>query len=141
MNLSLLALHYTLGIVSVLGLIQCVRVLSITRRDMSALLAAGVNGPKRLIVEGRRTQSAYLLGAFAVLLLGGARVAFAEDYELDQPLVLTMIISFNILALLLGLKEMTIRRNRLQVDAYYDQENQATVTHGHRRSTDRLPGA
>ena len=135
MTVSHLFIHYGLLFLALFGVVQCVRVLRIAMLDMKSLTASGTNGPKRLIVMGRLNQGAFLLAVFAVLTLIGARVALAHEFELASPLVITLIVSSDVIALILGMKEITIRRTRTKLDAYYDETHTAP-THAHRRSTD-----
>ena len=128
--------HYGLLILSVGGVTEIARVLWITLRDLKALDVQGVNGPKRIVVVTRQYQSAFLLAVFAVLLGLGGRVALAKEYEIEGPLILTFIVAVDTIALLLGLKEWTIRRARHRLDAYADHELATRVVHVHRRTTD-----
>lgn len=139
MTISHFAVHYGLLLLSLGGVIECVRVLRIGLFDMRALELTGSNGPKRIWVHGRLSQSTFLLAVFAVLLALGARIALAPHVEVDVPLVLTLIVSCDAIALVLMLKEITIRRTRTRLDAYYDAsklEEATAVLHGHRRRTD-----
>jgi hypothetical protein len=139
MTISHLAIHYGLLLLAFSGVVECVRVLRIGLSDMRALSIQGANGPKRIWVVGRLNQSAFLLAVFAVLLTIGARVALASEAELGHALVLTLVVACDAIALVLMLKEVTIRRTRSRLDSYYDasvQEQVQAVHHAHRRSTD-----
>lgn len=134
-------LHYGLLILSVGGVIEITRVLWTTLLDARALEAQGVNGPTRLAVTTRQHQSAFLLAVFAVLLGVGGRVALANEYELDASLSITLIISCDTIALLLGLKEWMIRKRRDRLDAYAERDLASKRSiFSHRRVTDVVPG-
>lgn len=128
--------HYGLLILALAGVVECVRVLRIALLDMRMLTTEGVNGPKKLSVVGRLTQSGFLLATFSVLLAVGGRIALSGEGELEGPLVLTLVTSCDVIALVLMVKEITIRRTRTKLDAYYDSTQQQISRHGHRRRTD-----
>src|SRR5688500_17435416 len=131
-------IHYGLLILSAGVVIELTRLLCVTLRDIKAPNADGVNGPKRLVVLTREYQSAFLLAVFAVLLGLGGRIALAREYELEGSLVLTLIVAVDTIALLLGLKEWTVRKSRARLEAYADLDMAAQQTrlHVHRRITD-----
>jgi hypothetical protein len=132
-----IAIHYGLLILAVFGVVETLRLLSTAWQDMKALSSAGVNGPRREVVLMRIYQSAFLLAVFGLFLSGGARVAMAKEYELLEPLTVTLILMADVSALLLLAKQFTMRRSRRRLDAYHDEMFPTKLgPFAHRRSTD-----
>lgn len=133
MHINDLIVRYGLIALAIGGLIECIRVFRITLLDKEALTAQRANGGKKIIVETRWTQSAFLLGVFAVLIGLGGRVALASREEMSEPLVTTMVVLVDVVALLLTLKEQRVLKGRERVDNYYDHQESLYT---HRRKTD-----
>lgn len=135
-HISHFGLHYGLLLLGTGGVVEILRVLGIARRDMQALLKEGLNGPRREAVLSRIYSCCFLLAVFAVLLNTGRRIAVAHEAELDAPLVLSLIIAFESVAMLLLVKEYMVRRSRLKLDSYFDEMFPKPKVHLHRRHND-----
>lgn len=129
--LVIIVIKYSLGILAALGIFTALVSLTVDVKDVQALRASRENGAKKLATELRLYQNAFNLAVFSVMLMVGLVFAITPILLPPPSNLITSRIGWDVVALLLLIKQVMANRSRHKLDDHYDQH--------YRRKSDHPP--